>query len=155
MFNTACDSPWLAWHSLFQQDCRQIRSLAAGSSSSVKLSRFFDKVIERRYYSSREALSPDKRRPPMYTSSLYPKFYHNDWVCREYCTRSSRGKSYFVLYKMINLCDAKCHRIVRIKYCKAVNLAFLIHIPNLLTEIFCQICSKESGRDNCVRTQRK
>ncbi|EFN61819.1 Rab-like protein 3, partial [Camponotus floridanus] len=34
-------------------DCRQIRSLAAGSSSSVKLSRFFDKVIEERYYSSR------------------------------------------------------------------------------------------------------
>lgn len=59
-------------------DCRQIRSLAAGSSSSVKLSRFFDKVIEKRYYSSREAISPDKRRPPLYTSSLYPKFYHND-----------------------------------------------------------------------------
>ncbi|XP_011872983.1 PREDICTED: rab-like protein 3 [Vollenhovia emeryi] len=59
-------------------DCRQTRSLAAGSSSSVKLSRFFDKVIERRYYSSREALSPDKRRLPVYTSSLYPKFYHND-----------------------------------------------------------------------------
>ncbi|TGZ55727.1 Rab-like protein 3 [Temnothorax longispinosus] len=59
-------------------DCRQIRSLAAGSSSSVKLSRFFDKVIERRYYSSREAFSPDKRRPPLHTSSLYSKFYHND-----------------------------------------------------------------------------
>ncbi|XP_011330727.1 rab-like protein 3 isoform X2 [Ooceraea biroi] len=43
-------------------DCLQTRSLAAGSSSSVKLSRFFDKVIERRYYSSREALSPDKRK---------------------------------------------------------------------------------------------
>ncbi|KYN05786.1 Rab-like protein 3 [Cyphomyrmex costatus] len=59
-------------------DCHQIRSLAAGSSSSVKLSRFFDKVIERRYYSSKEAISPDKRRPPLYTSSIYPKFYHND-----------------------------------------------------------------------------
>lgn len=60
-------------------DCRQIRSLAAGSSSSVKLSRFFDKVIERRYYSSREALSPDKRRPPPHTASLnYSKVYHND-----------------------------------------------------------------------------
>ncbi|XP_029159365.1 rab-like protein 3 [Nylanderia fulva] len=58
-------------------DCRQIRALAAGSSSSVKLSRFFDKVIERRYYSSREATNLDKRRPPLYTSS-YPKFHHND-----------------------------------------------------------------------------
>lgn len=59
-------------------DCRQIRSLAAGSSSSVKLSRFFDKVIEKRYYASREGISPDKRRPPLYTSSVYTKFYHND-----------------------------------------------------------------------------
>ncbi|KAL0100044.1 hypothetical protein PUN28_019487 [Cardiocondyla obscurior] len=59
-------------------DCRQIRSLAAGSSSSVKLSRFFDKIIERRYYSSRETLGVDKRRLPQYTSTFYPKFYHND-----------------------------------------------------------------------------
>ncbi|XP_011146609.1 rab-like protein 3 isoform X1 [Harpegnathos saltator] len=59
-------------------DCRQIRSLAAGSSSSVKLSRFFDKVIERRYYASREGFNLDKRRPPLYSSSVYTKSYHND-----------------------------------------------------------------------------
>ncbi|XP_066995064.1 rab-like protein 3 [Anabrus simplex] len=58
-------------------DCCQVRSLAAGSSSAVKLSRFFDKVIERRYY-SRDRISPfsDKRRLP--TSPLSPKYYHND-----------------------------------------------------------------------------
>ncbi|XP_046743190.1 rab-like protein 3 [Diprion similis] len=59
-------------------DCHQVRSLAAGSSSSVKLSRFFDKVIERRYYSAREGISPDKRRLPVYSSQYSPKFYHND-----------------------------------------------------------------------------
>lgn len=30
-------------------DCRQVRSLAPGSSNAVKLSRYFDKVIERKY----------------------------------------------------------------------------------------------------------
>ncbi|XP_076282599.1 rab-like protein 3 isoform X2 [Lasioglossum baleicum] len=59
-------------------DCRQVRSLAAGSSSSVKLSRFFDKVVERRYYSSKEGISPDKRRPPLYNSQYSTKIYHND-----------------------------------------------------------------------------
>lgn len=54
-----------------------MRSLAAGSSSSVKLSRFFDKVIERRYYSSRDGISPDKRRLPIYTP-YSTKVYHND-----------------------------------------------------------------------------
>ncbi|XP_012273240.1 rab-like protein 3 isoform X1 [Orussus abietinus] len=58
-------------------DCRQTKSLAAGSSSSVKLSRFFDKVIERRYYATREGISPDKRRLPVYTSSFSPKLYHD------------------------------------------------------------------------------
>ncbi|GLG99504.1 hypothetical protein R5R35_008381 [Gryllus longicercus] len=58
-------------------DCQQIRSLAAGSSSAVKLSRFFDKVIERRYH-SRDRISPfsDKRRSAV--ASLSPKFYHAD-----------------------------------------------------------------------------
>ncbi|XP_068127061.1 rab-like protein 3 [Hyperolius riggenbachi] len=32
-------------------DCTSTRCLAAGSSNAVKLSRFFDKVIEKRYYS--------------------------------------------------------------------------------------------------------
>jgi Rab-like protein 3 len=53
-----------------------VRSLAAGSSSSVKLSRFFDKVIERRYH-CRDGVSPfsDKRRM---LASLNVKFYHSD-----------------------------------------------------------------------------
>lgn len=57
-------------------DCRQVRSLAAGSSSAVKLSRFFDKVIERRYH-GRDGISPfsDKRRM-LISPNL--KFYHND-----------------------------------------------------------------------------
>ncbi|XP_066598649.1 rab-like protein 3 isoform X2 [Prorops nasuta] len=61
-------------------DCRQIRSLAAGSSSAVKLSRFFDKVIERRYYSLREAMSPDKRKSNAfnYSPPYNTKLYHND-----------------------------------------------------------------------------
>ncbi|KAL5010096.1 hypothetical protein ScPMuIL_012401 [Solemya velum] len=37
-------------------DCHQIKCLAPGSTNAVNLSRFFDKVIERRYY-SREVLS--------------------------------------------------------------------------------------------------
>ncbi|XP_074643831.1 rab-like protein 3 [Tubulanus polymorphus] len=32
-------------------DCNQVRHLSAGSSNAVKLSRFFDKVIERKFYS--------------------------------------------------------------------------------------------------------
>lgn len=39
------------------QDNTEVRSLAAGSSSAVKLSRFFDKVIERRHH-SRDRVSP-------------------------------------------------------------------------------------------------
>lgn len=54
-----------------------MRSLAAGSSSSVKLSRFFDKVIERRYYSPKEGISPDKRKLPIYIP-YSSKIYHND-----------------------------------------------------------------------------
>ncbi|XP_008214908.1 rab-like protein 3 isoform X2 [Nasonia vitripennis] len=59
-------------------DCRQTRSLAAGTSSSVKLSRFFDKVIERRYYASRDGMNAEQRRLPVYTSQYSPKQYHND-----------------------------------------------------------------------------
>ncbi|XP_060606922.1 rab-like protein 3 isoform X2 [Ruditapes philippinarum] len=35
----------------FDLDCQGVKYLAPGSTNSVKLSRFFDKVIERRYYS--------------------------------------------------------------------------------------------------------
>ncbi|XP_008549033.1 rab-like protein 3 isoform X2 [Microplitis demolitor] len=59
-------------------DCLQVRSLAAGTTSSVKLSRFFDKVIERRYYLNRDINSPEKRRLQAYTSSYPQKTYHND-----------------------------------------------------------------------------
>ncbi|XP_014219189.1 rab-like protein 3 [Copidosoma floridanum] len=58
-------------------DCLQIRSLAAGSSSSVKLSRFFDKVIETRYY-AREGINLEQRRLPVYTTQYSTKSYHND-----------------------------------------------------------------------------
>ncbi|XP_075233486.1 rab-like protein 3 isoform X1 [Lycorma delicatula] len=63
-------------------DCRQMRSLAAGTSSAVKLTRFFDKVIEMRYH-ARENISPfniSDKRNRIYTSPLLtsPKLYHND-----------------------------------------------------------------------------
>ncbi|KAK3603301.1 hypothetical protein CHS0354_025906 [Potamilus streckersoni] len=35
-------------------DCQQVKSLAPGSTNAVKLSRFFDKVIEKRFNSGRE-----------------------------------------------------------------------------------------------------
>ncbi|KAL1131396.1 hypothetical protein AAG570_011013 [Ranatra chinensis] len=57
-------------------DCRDSRSLVPGSNSSIKLCRFFDKVIEMRYH-RREFTSPysvDKRR--LYVPS--PKVYHSD-----------------------------------------------------------------------------
>lgn len=60
------------------QNCEQTRSLAAGTSSSVKLSRFFDKVIERRYYTTGEGINPDQRRLPVYTPQYNTKLYHND-----------------------------------------------------------------------------
>uniref|UniRef100_A0A069DPW4 Putative rab subfamily protein of small gtpase n=1 Tax=Panstrongylus megistus TaxID=65343 RepID=A0A069DPW4_9HEMI len=58
---------------------RDSRSLSPGSSSSVILSRFFDKVIEMRYH-TRELLNPygsDKRRTYP-ASAMSPKLYHND-----------------------------------------------------------------------------
>ncbi|KAG8223848.1 hypothetical protein J437_LFUL007869 [Ladona fulva] len=51
-------------------DCHQVKSLAPGSGTSVKLTRFFDKVIERRYHRQGERLSscpPERRRPKLYT----------------------------------------------------------------------------------------
>ncbi|KAM9321284.1 rab-like protein 3 isoform 1-T1 [Gastrophryne carolinensis] len=46
-------------------DCTSTRYLAAGSSNAVKLSRFFDKVIEKRYYSRDSNMIPgftDRKR---------------------------------------------------------------------------------------------
>ncbi|XP_063621732.1 rab-like protein 3 [Cydia splendana] len=45
-------------------NCHQARSLGPGTSNSVKLTRFFDKVIERRYY-SRGSPFPDRRAPAL------------------------------------------------------------------------------------------
>ncbi|XP_023948461.1 rab-like protein 3 [Bicyclus anynana] len=71
-------------------NCYQARSLAPGNSNTVKLTRFFDKVIERRYY-SRASPFPDKRpaipsyvldSTPVSTNKrpqyLSPRFYHMD-----------------------------------------------------------------------------
>uniref|UniRef100_A0A0K8SJ95 Rab-like protein 3 n=1 Tax=Lygus hesperus TaxID=30085 RepID=A0A0K8SJ95_LYGHE len=56
-------------------NCMDPRSLAPGSSSAVKLSRFFDKVIEMRYY-KKDYVAPtsnhsDKRRFPVPLSNLF------------------------------------------------------------------------------------
>lgn len=59
-------------------DCRDGRSLSPGSSASVKLSRFFDKVIEMRFH-RHDGMSPtsfDKRRP--FSSPMSPKLYMTD-----------------------------------------------------------------------------
>jgi Rab-like protein 3 len=60
-------------------NCRQPHALAAGSSSAVKLTRFFDKVIEKKFY-SKTPVSPvsyaDKRRP--FNLNVPGKYYHND-----------------------------------------------------------------------------
>ncbi|CAB0031988.1 unnamed protein product [Trichogramma brassicae] len=58
-------------------DCRQSRTLAAGSTSSLKLSRFFDKVIDRRYQFSKDTPA-DQRRIPIFASQFTQKLYHND-----------------------------------------------------------------------------
>ncbi|XP_026486118.1 rab-like protein 3 [Vanessa tameamea] len=69
-------------------NCYQARSLAPGTTNSVKLTRFFDKVIERRYY-SRAGSFADKRRPAPHALAspaagarppqyLSPRFYHMD-----------------------------------------------------------------------------
>ena len=43
-------------------NCHEVRSLAAGTSDAVKLGRFFDKVIERKYYQRGEIFPSDKRK---------------------------------------------------------------------------------------------
>lgn len=74
-------------------NCHQARSLAPGTTSAVKLTRFFDKVIERKYYSHDGASNfGDKSRFPPYIMStcstprnskkmneyMSPRFYHMD-----------------------------------------------------------------------------
>jgi len=48
-------------------NCQDVRSIAPGSTAAVKLSRFFDKVIERRFY--REHSNSFYERRKMYPSS--------------------------------------------------------------------------------------
>lgn len=43
-------------------DCRNPRSFHAGSTDAVKISRFLDKVIERKYYSRDNSAFVDKRK---------------------------------------------------------------------------------------------
>lgn len=43
-------------------NCRDVRSIAAGSTVAVKLSKFFDKVIERKYYSKENSTFFDRNR---------------------------------------------------------------------------------------------
>lgn len=44
-------------------NCHDPRSLSAGTTDSIKLARFFDKVIERKYYSRVDGIGGgDKRR---------------------------------------------------------------------------------------------
>ncbi|XP_063697043.1 rab-like protein 3 [Culicoides brevitarsis] len=55
--------------------CHNVRSLSSGTTDSIKFTRFFDKVIERKYYmSNKEANFLDKRRvyPNMSFSSTTP-----------------------------------------------------------------------------------
>ncbi|XP_070568181.1 rab-like protein 3 isoform X2 [Ptychodera flava] len=51
-------------------DCLQAKHLSAGSTNSVKLIRFFDKVIERRFF-ARDSMQmgsfQERRRPPQYS----------------------------------------------------------------------------------------
>lgn len=71
-------------------NCHQARSLAPGTTNSVKLTRFFDKVIERRYYARLSPYSDKKKIPPYLmspstplskkpsTEYMSPRFYHMD-----------------------------------------------------------------------------
>ncbi|CAH0727761.1 unnamed protein product, partial [Brenthis ino] len=66
-------------------NCYQARSLAPGTSNSVKLTRFFDKVIERRHYPRARPpapptplrLAPRAPRTPR-AHYMSPRFYHMD-----------------------------------------------------------------------------
>lgn len=57
-------------------DCRQMRYLAAGTSNAVRLSRFYDKVIEKRYHQSKKNCSYSERFGNNAVSpTLSAKFY--------------------------------------------------------------------------------
>ncbi|VEN48307.1 unnamed protein product [Callosobruchus maculatus] len=60
-------------------DCRQSRYLAAGTSNAVKLSRFYDKVIESKLRYSKDSFS-ERLGSANIPSALSPKFYspHTD-----------------------------------------------------------------------------
>lgn len=61
-------------------DCHNEKSFAPASTNAVKLSRFFDKVVERKYNSfSRVLPSSDHRTTPRFTLSGHPaRFSHLD-----------------------------------------------------------------------------
>lgn len=42
--------------------CLNVRSISSGTTDSVKFTRFFDKVIERKYYTNRDTNAFDRRR---------------------------------------------------------------------------------------------
>lgn len=54
-------------------NCHEVRSLAPGTTDAVKLGRFFDKVIERKYYPRGDTFGNEKRK---YTNpSAYGAMY--------------------------------------------------------------------------------
>lgn len=57
-------------------NCYEVRNLAAGTTDAVKLSRFFDKVIERKYYPrGSDIQASDKRKyTTQYSSTSPPKY---------------------------------------------------------------------------------
>lgn len=59
---------------LFTQDCLHIRSLAPGTGSSVKLAKFFDKVISGRYHSN----TRDREKRKKSTFPPGTKYFHGD-----------------------------------------------------------------------------
>ncbi|GLV48586.1 uncharacterized protein CBL_06018 [Carabus blaptoides fortunei] len=62
-------------------DCRQTRYLGAGSTNAVKLSRFFDKVIERRHCARDASPFGDRRKFPttyLGTANMQNRYYHRD-----------------------------------------------------------------------------
>jgi len=66
-----------------QVDCNQAKSFAPASTNAVKLSRFFDKVIERKYRSFQQLpsyLDKNRPKPPQAFADVYggQKFSHLD-----------------------------------------------------------------------------
>lgn len=59
-------------------DCTHVRHLAAGTSNAVRLSKFFDKVIQHRFHSRENSNPTDRRQRPSYGTGLYSKSSHSD-----------------------------------------------------------------------------